>query len=152
MSPYRPPGTPVFPSWKATLPIPRYTTNIVWQLGMSDLKLQVVSHQTQAGLPYQHLHAQIVTPTGILTPAALKSLAIPTGMIWSQGVVIEGKLPLWAAGYLVHACHPAAWVATFDPRLGNDRLQSGGAVVVATHSPQVAEGDVLLLTIPDAVL
>lgn len=119
---------------------------------MSDLELQVVSHQTQAGMPYQHLHAQIMTPTGIITPDVLKSLAIPKSIIWSQGVVIEGRLPLWVAGYLVHACHAAAWVATFDPRMGNDTPHSGGAVVVATHSPQVAEGDVLLVTIPDAFL
>lgn len=35
---------------------------------MSDLELQVLSHQTQSGMPYQHLHAQIMTPTGIITP------------------------------------------------------------------------------------
>ena len=116
---------------------------------MSELKLTVISHHTQTGLPYQHLHAQIMTETGVITPAVLKTLKLPNTIRWSQGVVIEGRLPLWASGYLVHACHTAAWVATFDPRLGNDMPHSGGAVVVATHSPQVAEGDVLILTLPD---
>jgi CRISPR-associated protein Csx3 len=119
---------------------------------MSDLELQVVSHHTQTGMPYQHLHAKITAPTGVLTPDVLKDLTLPNTIIWSQGVVIEGKLPLWVSGYLVHACHTAAWVATFDPRLGNDVLHSGGAVVVATHSPQVTAGDVLCLTLPDAFL
>ena len=119
---------------------------------MSDIELTVVPHQTQGGLPYQHLHAYIANATGVITPADLKTLTVPDTLVWSQGVVIEGRLPLWASGYLVHACHTAAWVATFDPRLGNDVRHSGGAVVVATHSPQVAAGDVLLVTIPDDVL
>lgn len=119
---------------------------------MSDLELQVVPHQTQTGIPYQHLHAQITAPTGVLSPDLLKSLVVPKTILWSQGVVIEGKLPLWVSGYLVHACHAAAWIASFDPRCGNDVLHSGGAVVVATHSPQVAVGDVLIVTIPDAFL
>ncbi|MEM9769034.1 MAG: CRISPR-associated ring nuclease Crn3/Csx3 [Cyanobacteria bacterium P01_D01_bin.71] len=118
---------------------------------MSNIELKVVPHHTQTGMPYQHLHTHITTETGVITPAVLKSLQVPETMIWSQGVVIEGRLPLWASGYLVHACHTAAWVATFDPRLGDDTPHSGGAVVVATHSPQVATGDVLLVTLPDAV-
>ncbi|MBE9100270.1 CRISPR-associated ring nuclease Crn3/Csx3 [Vacuolonema iberomarrocanum] len=118
---------------------------------MTDIAFHLVSHKTEGGLPYQHLHVKIATPTGIITPAALKSLTLPDTILWSQGVVIEGKLPLWLSGYLIHACHPAAWVACFDPRLGDAVPHSGGAVVVATHSPQVAEGDVLIVTIPDAI-
>ncbi|MEO0533331.1 MAG: CRISPR-associated ring nuclease Crn3/Csx3 [Cyanobacteria bacterium P01_A01_bin.123] len=119
---------------------------------MTAVELRLATHQTQAGLPYQHLHVHINTPTGILTPDALKTVKMPDPILWSQGIVIEGKIPLWLSGYLVHACHAAAWVACFDPRFGNDVPHSGGAVVVATHSPQVAEGEVLIVTIPDAVL
>ena len=119
---------------------------------MPAVELQVVSHTTQTGLPYQHLHVQISTPTGVITPEALKTIKIPDTLIWSQGVVIEGKAPIWLYGCLIHACHTAAWVACFDPRLGNDQSHSGGAVVVATHTPQISEGEVLIVTIPDAVL
>jgi CRISPR-associated protein, Csx3 family len=45
---------------------------------------------------------------------------------FSQGIVIEGRGAIWLYGYLVHECHPAAWVGCYDPRLD-------GAVVVATH-------------------
>lgn len=69
---------------------------------------------------------------------------MPDGMVGSQGVVIEGKAPIWLYSYLVHACHATAWVACYDPRLGD----GGGAVVVATHNRQVAVGDVLPLTLP----
>ena len=117
---------------------------------MSNVELQVLRHHTQAGLPYQHLHVRLSTPTGIITPAALATLTLPAPILWSQGIVIEGKLPLWLSGYLVHACHAAAWIACFDPRFGNDIPYSGGAIVVATHSLQVAIGDVLILTLPDA--
>ena len=62
--------------------------------------------------------------------------------------MIEGKAPTWLYAYLVHACHTAAWVATFDPRLGEDIAHSGGGVVVATHSQQVAVGEVLTVELP----
>ena len=52
------------------------------------------------------------------------------------GVIISGRLPVWAFVSIAHLFHPAKWVATFDPRLG-------GAVVVATHVPDIQVGDVL---------
>lgn len=56
---------------------------------------------------------------------------IPAG----DGVVISGRGPIWLYAALVHHYHPAAWVATFDPRLG-------GGVVVERHthdSPALGE-------------
>jgi len=44
-----------------------------------------------------------------------------------EGVIISGRLPVWAFAALSHLFHPRPWVATFDPRLG-------GAVVVERHS------------------
>lgn len=116
---------------------------------MTNIQLQLFCHETNAGLPYQHLHFVISSADGLMEPSDLPALLLPTTLIWSQGVVIEGKGPIWLYGFLVHACHPAAWVACFDPRLGDAVPQSGGAVVVSTHSRQVTVGEVLKLTLPE---
>ncbi len=115
---------------------------------MPPIEFTITPNQTQAGLAYQHLHIQITAPNGIIEPQSLKGLELPQDMIWSQGVVIEGKAPIWLYGYLVHECHPAAWVACFDPRLGEATPHSGGAVVVSTHSPKVSVGQILILSLP----
>jgi CRISPR-associated protein Csx3 len=117
-------------------------------IAMAAIELTVISHKTVAGTPYQHLHVRITAANGIIAPADLKELALPGNIIWSQGVVIEGKAPTWLYAYLVHACHIAAWVATFDPRLGEEIAHSGGGVVVATHSQQVTVGEVLAIALP----
>ena len=56
----------------------------------------------------------------------------------TEGVVISGRMPVWVFATLTHEYHPRPFVATFDPRLG-------GAVVVATHTPQVGIGQVVSL-------
>lgn len=58
---------------------------------------------------------------------------IPRGAV----LVIGGRAPIWRYGMAFHAAHgsPAVAVATYDPRLG--------AVVVASHSPEYQEGEVL---------
>lgn len=115
---------------------------------MAAIELSAIAHHTTQGIPYQHLHIRIIAPNGIIAPADLKNLTLPNHIIWSQGVVIEGKAPTWLYAYLVHACHIAAWVATFDPRLGQDIAHAGGGVVVATHCQQVAVGEVLSIELP----
>lgn len=116
---------------------------------MPDVELAIAAGKTANELPYQHLHIQITADNGLITPADLKGLEIPKNLIPSQGVVIEGKAPIWLYGYLVHGCHASAWVACFDPRLGSDSPRAGGAVVVETHSPQVDVGQVIAVEIPD---
>ena len=116
---------------------------------MADVKLAIAPGQTAAGLPYQHLHIQITADNGLITPADLKGLDLPKNLIPSQGVVIEGKAPIWLYGYLVHECHASAWVGCFDPRLGKASPRSGGAVVIETHSPLVDVGQVIEVEIPD---
>lgn len=108
---------------------------------MSAIQLQVTSRQTQEGLLYQHLQIRLTTADGIITPHDMKGLQIPADIQFKQGVVIEGKAPLWLYGYLVHQCHPAAWISCYDPRLG--------AVVVATHTHDIAIGQVLALDLPE---
>jgi len=58
---------------------------------------------------------------------------IPRGAL----VVVSGRAPIWRYGLAFHKLHgsQAAAIATYDPRLG--------AVVVASHSPQYQEGQVL---------
>jgi CRISPR-associated protein Csx3 len=115
---------------------------------MAAIELSAIAHKTTEDIPYQHLHIRITAPNGIIAPADLKNLTLPSDIIWSQGVIIEGKAPTWLYAYLVHACHIAAWVATFDPRLGQNVAHAGGGVVVATHSQQVAVGDILSIELP----
>lgn len=62
---------------------------------------------------------------------------IPPGAL----VVITGRAPIWWYARAWHAVHGrAAALATFDPRLG--------AVIVASHTPRHAEGDVLAISPP----
>lgn len=107
---------------------------------MHPIQLEVIPHQTIDGLPYQHLHFGIVTADGIIAPEDLKGLHLPTHLDFKQGVVIEGKGPIWLYGYLVHECHPAAWVACYDTRLGG--------VVVSTHTHAVSLSQVLPIELP----
>jgi len=106
---------------------------------MSSVQLTVIPHQTRSGLNYQHLHIEILTENGVIVPQDLKGLKLPK-LDYSQGVILEGKAPIWLYGYLVHECHPAAWVACYDTRLGG--------VVVATHSPTLNVSQVLPLDLP----
>jgi len=55
---------------------------------------------------------------------------------------MEGRAPIWRYGMALHLLHgsPAAAIAFYDPRLG--------AVVVASHSPDYAIGQVIDITIP----
>lgn len=109
---------------------------------MKPVELTLISHQTVSGLAYQHLRISITSENAIISPADLKELKLPLGVDFSQGIVIEGKAPIWLYGYLVHECHPAAWVGCYDSRLG--------AVVVATHTHAVAIADVFKLDLTAA--
>jgi CRISPR-associated protein Csx3 len=108
---------------------------------MSTIQLKIIPHQTADGLAYQHLRIQLTSPDGIIEPEDLKGLKLPEDITPSQGVVIEGKGPIWLYGYLVHECHATAWVGCYDPRLE-------GAVVVEAHTRTVSVGSVLKLTLP----
>jgi CRISPR-associated protein Csx3 len=81
--------------------------------------------------------AHPVTPEEPLPPLP----PIPRGAL----VVIEGRAPIWRYGLALHRLHGSAAgaVAVYDPRLG--------AVVVASHTPAYAEGQVLDVEPPEAV-
>ena len=58
---------------------------------------------------------------------------IPVGAV----VVLSGRAPIWRYAMAFHRVHgsPAGAVACYDPRLGN--------VIVASHVPDLKEGDVV---------
>lgn len=108
---------------------------------MNAIQLDLYPHQTQDELPYQHLRIQITGDDGIIEPEDLKGLKLPKNIDFSQGIVIEGKKPIWLYAYLVHECHAATWVGCYDPRYK-------GAVVAETHTRAVSVGQVLKLELP----
>ena len=71
---------------------------------------------------------------GPISPEILQNLN-PPHVNFKKGVILSGRGPVWLYSYLTHHYHPAAWVATNDPRLG--------AVVVASHTPEVKPGMVI---------
>lgn len=108
---------------------------------MNPIQLLLIPHKTANGEIYQHLRIFIQAEDGVITPEDLKKLPLPEGMQFNQGVILEGRAPIWVYGYLVHQCHPAAWVACYDPRLS-------GAVVVQTHTKGVSVGSVIKIDLP----
>ncbi|NEP83546.1 MAG: CRISPR-associated protein Csx3, partial [Okeania sp. SIO3B3] len=58
---------------------------------MTAIQLNLISHQTTDGMPYQHINIEITNADGIIEPADLKGLKIPSNIQWQQGVVIEGR-------------------------------------------------------------
>lgn len=83
-----------------------------------------------------------ITLSGALAPSDLPRLlhaacaALPDG--GTEGVVLSGRLPVWAYAALSHLYHPRPWVGTFEPRLA-------AAVVVQSHTEGVKVGDTLSL-------
>jgi CRISPR-associated protein Csx3 len=63
---------------------------------------------------------------------SIEDLAVP----FNQGIVLSGRLPVWAFGAVIHYFHPAQFVATFDPRLNS-------GVVVMSHVKEVKIGDLI---------
>lgn len=107
---------------------------------MEAIALTLIPHHTADGTSYQHIRIEIVSNDGIVEPDDLQTVKLPT-LDGSQGVVFEGKSPIWVYAYLTHEAHATAWVGCYDPR-------EKGAVVVATHKRGVAVGSVLKLELP----
>lgn len=78
----------------------------------------------------------ILTNDGVIEPNELKTLILPPNIDYTKGVVINGRGPIWLYSYLTHQLHIAAYVATFDPRIG--------AIVVQSHKANTYRtGDVI---------
>jgi CRISPR-associated protein Csx3 len=82
-------------------------------------------------------------PGGITTPGEYADaveeggdkIFAPSG----RGIIISGRDPIWGYAMILHAAHPARWIATMDPRLG--------PVVVQSHTPGVSCGEVIPLSL-----
>jgi len=81
---------------------------------------------------------EVEIPGGVCTPAEAAEAVEETAdrLPGQEAVLINGRMPIWLAGMLVHAAHAAPAVATFDPRLG-------GYVIVASHTNKYGLGDVI---------
>lgn len=108
---------------------------------MNPIQLQIIPAQTLDSLPYQLLHIQLTE--GIIEPPDLKTLSLPPHNA-TQGIILEGRAPIWLYGYLVHQYHATVWVGCYDPRLG-------GAVVVESHQKGIVAGDVLKIELPPII-
>lgn len=86
------------------------------------------------------LSSGIINPSDI--PALIQSLPVPAG--GTDGIILSGRMPVWAFAALTHHFHPRPFVATFDPRLA-------GGVVVASHTDGVNVGDVLDISDADRI-
>jgi len=75
-------------------------------------------------------------PGGVTSPAEFAEAVAEVGdLSGSKAVLLNGRGPVWGYAMLAHSAHPTPAVATYDPRLGY--------VVVATHSPDFAVGQVV---------
>ncbi|NJK64879.1 MAG: CRISPR-associated protein Csx3 [Synechococcaceae cyanobacterium SM2_3_1] len=99
------------------------------------IHLHLSAHQEIEGLAFQLLEIELTRPDRLIYPDDLTSLKLPPGMDPRVGTVLSGRAPIWLYTYLAHECHPTAWLACYDPRLG--------AIVVATHTPKVKIGQIL---------
>lgn len=87
------------------------------------------------------LFIDVTLTKGVLTPEEVARLIdkMPVEAGGTEGVILSGRMPVWAFAALVHHFHPRPFVATFDPRLA-------GGVVVASHKKGVNVGDVIDIT------
>lgn len=86
---------------------------------MKNLELDII----QANDKYQILKINTLG-NGVLDVKDLTNISLPDNADESKGVVIYGRAPIWLYTYLIHECHPFAWVAVYDPRLGGIVVQS----------------------------
>lgn len=70
----------------------------------------------------------LIAGNGIADFKELHQIALPGGIDFRFGVILNGRAPIWLYAYLAHLCHPAAWVAVMDPR--------HGAIVIEAHHPE----------------
>lgn len=86
----------------------------------------------------------VVLTKGIINTEEIEKLIdeMPVEAGGKEGVILSGRMPVWAFASLVHHFHPRPYVATFDPRLF-------GGVIVASHTESLKVGDVIDITDAD---
>lgn len=87
----------------------------------------------------QYVLIEFELESATITPDVLQNLQPPDAVkagFAHKGIILSGRGPIWLYAFLVHFYHPTKMVAVFDPRLN-------GAVVVATHSPDFQDGQII---------
>lgn len=112
---------------------------------MTAIELDLISHATRTELPYQHLHIHMTQAQIQLED--LQGLELPAPIPEGQGVVLEGKAPLWLYGYLAQKLiqQQVAWIGCYEPRLLS-------AVVAVNHTGSRPAGYVLPLELPASMV
>jgi CRISPR-associated protein Csx3 len=79
----------------------------------------------------------IIGGNGIISPSQLPQLLklLPEAG-GTEGVIVSGRLPVWAYAAICHHFHPRPFIATFEPRLGK-------GVVVQSHVEGLSVGDLV---------
>lgn len=106
---------------------------------MAAIELDVFPHRMQDGRSYQHLHIRLTQPRIELSD--LQDIQFPWLVEGNQGIVLEGRAPLWVYGYLMQYCQKAAWVGCYEPRLM-------AAIVAVERGSSSLLGQVLPLDLP----
>jgi CRISPR-associated Csx3 family protein len=83
----------------------------------------------------------IIGGNGIISPSQLRDLLQKVegalgGAGGIEGVIISGRLPVWAFCAITHLLHPRPFIATFEPRVGK-------GVVVQSHVEGLRIGDLV---------
>jgi len=88
----------------------------------------------------------ITLAKGVINPEDIPSLIadLPVADGGTEGIILSGRMPVWAFAALTHHFHPRPFVATFDPRLA-------GGVVVASHTKSLNVGDVIDISDADRI-
>lgn len=112
---------------------------------MAAIELDLISHVTRTGLPYQHLHIHLTKAH--IQIEDLQGLELPAPLLEGQGVVLEGRAPLWVYGYLAQKLiqQQVVWIGCYEPRLLS-------AVVAVNHTGPRPAGYVLPLDLPASVV
>ena len=72
---------------------------------------------------------------GNITPETLRNIKLPVEFKEPTAIMLNGRMPIWLAGKLLHDAHPAVYAGVFDPRIGY--------VITQSHNPQYKEGQVI---------
>jgi CRISPR-associated protein Csx3 len=150
---YLPAGTPLAiydrgPNWLyAALALYTYPAQLYQfdvRLGwVAPPRLVIRRDATPSGVTFRlldrpdHARLEVALAESYLDYAEAEGLAVPPPPP-GKGVVLSGKLPLWLWTALAVAYHDAAWMAVFQPMLG-DR-----AVVIASQTAQIRVGSLVI--------
>jgi CRISPR-associated protein Csx3 len=106
--------------------------NLVEDPKNADLQIE-----TQELADAVHLKVTITTPSRHLDIETLPAINIPA-LPATHGIILSGQIPYWLYTSLTISYHQHPWLAIFQPQLA-------GAVVIYSHTPRHAMGEVIFI-------